>query len=273
MSILKKKPLIMGILNITDDSFSDGGKFLKLNKAIKHAHKMVEAGADIIDIGGESSRPFSKRITEEEEIKRVLPVISALVKENFPLPISIDTSKIAVAKRALDEGVNIINDITALKDKEMAKIVASYDVYIVLMHMLGDPTNMQLSPSYSDVVKEIKEFLSERIEFALQNKIKKDKIIIDPGIGFGKNREHNFSILKGIKEFKKLECPILLGCSKKTFIRECLGDGKAIDVLLPEVELGSQIVNFYCALQGADIIRVHNVENSKNTLKFFDKLA
>ena len=197
--ILKTQcPLLMGILNVTPDSFSDGGLYFETDKAIAHAKALEAAGADIIDIGGESSRPFSDPVPLEEEMRRVIPVIRALAPE-LKVPISVDTYKAKVAEEAIKAGAHIVNDISALRfDKDMVKVVADYKVPVVLMHMKGTPKDMQLNPTYKDVIKEIYTFLEERIEFALKNGVSEDQIAVDPGIGFGKSLEDNLRIIKNL---------------------------------------------------------------------------
>ncbi len=265
---------IMGVVNITPDSFSDGGRFIDPQAALSHAEKMVEEGADIVDIGGESTRPFSDPVPEEEEIKRVVPVISALAKQ-VSVPISIDTTKARVARKALDAGASIINDISALRqDPDMAKVVAESKVPVILMHMLGTPKNMQKSPTYQNVVGEIRTFLNNAIQSAMDKGIDGSKIIIDPGIGFGKTVDHNFLLLKHIHEFLDLNVPVLVGPSRKAFIRNKLGEieNKAPlpDSLL--VETGTQAAVAACGLSGIHIVRCHNVANTRATLKIIDEI-
>lgn len=265
---------IMGIVNITPDSFSDGGRFIDSQAALSHAEKMVEEGADIVDIGGESTRPFSDPVPEEEEIKRVVPVISALAK-HISIPISIDTTKARVARKALDAGASIINDISALRqDPDMAKVVAESKVPVILMHMLGTPKNMQKSPAYQNVVGEIRTFLSKAIQSAVDKGIDGSKIIIDPGIGFGKTFDHNFQLLKHIYEFLDLNVPILVGPSRKAFIRNKLSEigNKAPLPDSPLVETGTQAAVAACGLSGVHIVRCHNVANTRATLKIIDEI-
>lgn len=265
---------IMGIVNITPDSFSDGGKFIDPDTAISHAEKMVEEGADIVDIGGESTRPFSDPVSEEEEIKRVIPVISALAKQ-ISVPISIDTTKARVARKALDAGASIINDISALRqDPDMAMVVAESKVPVILMHMLGTPKNMQKSPVYQNVVGEIRTFLSNAIQSAMDKGIDSSRIIIDPGIGFGKTFEHNFQLLKHIHEFLDLKVPVLVGPSRKAFIRNKLSEieNKAPHPDSLSVETGTQAAVAACGLSGVHIVRCHNVANTCATLKIIDEI-
>ncbi len=248
------RTLIMGVLNVTNDSFSDGGSFLDVDNALKRAFEMVEAGADILDIGGESSRPGASPISEKEEISRVLPVLK-MIKEKIKIPISIDTYKSKVAEAALAEGAMIINDITALSgDDKMAEVVAGNDAFVVLMHMKGSPIDMQQDPQYEDLIGEICDYLRISIEKARAAGIEKDKIIVDPGIGFGKTLEHNLSILKNLKEFKRLGKPVLVGPSRKSFLGEVTGREVHERVMATSASISASIMN------GASIVRVHDVE-------------
>jgi dihydropteroate synthase len=263
------KPLIMGILNVTPDSFSDGGQFIKADDAIAQAEKMVQDGADIIDIGGESTRPFSEAVSVEEELQRVIPVIKELSRR-ISIPISIDTSKSGVARKALDSGASIINDISALRmDPNMADLAGAYGVPLILMHMQGTPKNMQTSPTYTDLFGEITSFLQTAVASAVAKGIEKHKIIIDPGIGFGKTVQHNLLILQNIHKFKSLGLPVLIGSSRKAFIRKLLkpANREDMDPLLPLVETGTQATVAAAAMNGADILRVHNVADTLATLK------
>lgn len=268
------KTYIMGILNVTPDSFSDGGKFFSIDDAVKHAINMEKEGADIIDIGGESTRPGSKPISVDEETNRVIPVIQELVNR-IKIPLSIDTYKSRVAKKALDLGVSMVNDITALRgDKNLSTIVANYDVPICLMHMLSKPQNMQQNPTYEDVVKEIHDFLKERINYAISAGIKSKNIIIDPGLGFGKRTgngiEDNLEILYRLSELKELGFPILIGPSRKTFIGNTCGFKKPLTVT-NRLE-GSIAAASTAVLNGADIVRVHDVKETRQSLKLVDKI-
>ena len=268
---LEEKTLIMGILNVTPNSFSDGGKFNKISSAVKHAEKMCDEGADIIDIGGESTRPGSKSISADEEIKRVLPVLEKVV-EIVDKPISIDTYKSDVAKVCLEKGASMINDITSFRgDKKLVDIIKKYDVHICMMHRKGSPKNMQKNPYYNDVISEIKDFLKERTDYAIRKGIKKDNIIIDPGIGFGKRTglgiEDNCNIIANIKEFKKLGFPVLIGSSRKTFIGNISGKKP----LPPEDRMeGSIAAAVISSINGADIIRVHDVKETKRALNIVE---
>jgi len=266
------KTKIMGILNVTPDSFYDGGKYNKTELAIKHAEEMIEEGADIIDIGGESTRPWAVPISPEEEKERVLPVISELRKINKDIPISIDTYKSEVAEEAIDMGATIVNDVSGLQfDKNMPEVISKKNVSVIIMHIKGTPRDMQINPTYEDVVKEIKEFLKERIEYATENGINKRNIFIDPGIGFGKTTEHNLEILKRLKEFKELGFPVVLGTSRKSFIGRILGTEE--NPIPPEERLEGSIATYvWAVIQGVDILRVHDVKQTKMALKVIDRI-
>ena len=269
---LGTKTCIMGILNITPDSFSDGGHFFNTDLAVAQAEEMAAAGADIIDIGGESTRPFSDAVSSQEENDRVLPVIEKLA-EKISIPISIDTNKADVAKNALKAGASIINDISALgMDSEMAALAGAYDVPVILMHMKGKPKTMQVSPEYDDLIGEIKSFFKNVVDHAVKSGISRSKIIIDPGIGFGKTIEHNLSLINKLDEFESLDLPILAGSSRKAFIRNILkAPGvKDIDPMLPEVETGTQASVAAAVMRGVHIVRVHNVANTCATVKIID---
>ncbi len=270
--VLGKRTCIMGILNVTPDSFSDGGQFFNSQDAADHGERLFQEGADILDIGGESTRPFSDPLSADEESRRVLPVIEKLAGR-ISIPISIDTTKSIVAKRALEAGAAIINDVSALRmDPEMAETAAEYSIPVVLMHMKGTPKTMQRSPAYTDLVGEIKTFLLEAVKRAEEKGIKKSNIIIDPGIGFGKSFAHNLILLNRLDEFKDLNAPILVGPSRKAFIRNLLTNSPSedLDPLLPVVETGTQAAIAVAVLNGAHIVRVHNVKNTRATVKIVD---
>lgn len=256
------RTIIMGVLNVTPDSFYDGGLFFDFDKAIEHAKQMVNDSAQIIDVGGESTRPGSEPISEEEELRRVKPVIERLVK--FNALISIDTYKPRVAEECLKLGAHLVNDITGLRNKEMIEVVAKHKVPVAVMHMKGTPKNMQKNPTYNDVVKEIKEFLSDRIVEARKAGIK--DIIIDPGIGFGKTTEHNLQILKRLNEFKELECPILVGPSRKSFI------GNISNLPVNERIEGTLAAVTIAIMNGANIVRVHDVKECKRAVQIADAI-
>lgn len=250
---LSQRALIMGVLNVTPDSFSDGGRFLDAAQAIRHAKEMVEAGADLIDVGGESTRPGAEQISSEEELRRVIPVVERLSQE-IPVPVSIDTYKADVARKALQAGARLVNDISALRfDPKMADLIAESQVPVVLMHMKGTPMDMQRDPHYESVVSEIYSFLEERIKFAVSVGIRWEQIIIDPGIGFGKRTEDNLRILARLERFKSLGRPILLGTSRKSFIGQVLG------LPLEERLEGTAATLAIGLMKGARIFRVHDV--------------
>jgi len=265
---------IMGILNITPDSFSDGGKFFAQDAALAQAEKMIEAGADIIDIGGESTRPFSEPVSIEEETRRVIPLIDLLAKK-ISIPISIDTTKSVIARRAVCAGASIINDISALRfDPAMAEVAAKNDVLLILMHMKGSPSDMQVSPSYDDLMGEIKDFLADAISLAEKAGVLKNKIIIDPGIGFGKTVQHNFFLINHLDEFQELNVPVLLGASRKAFIRKILVQKEQMELKPdhPLIETGTQAAVAAGIMSGAHIVRVHNVTNTCATVKIVDAI-
>ncbi len=255
---------IMGILNVTPDSFSDGGKFISVESAVEHARSMVKEGADIIDVGGESSRPFSSPVSEEEEMRRILPVIEEL--SDLKVPISVDTYKPKVAEEALKRGASIVNDIFGLRKEGMADVVRDYDAAVVIMHMKGEPKNMQMNPSYDDTIGEIMGFFRERVEFALSKGIEKDKIILDPGIGFGKRVEDNLMLIKSLESFRCLGYPILMGTSRKSFI------GKILDLDVNERLEGTIATNVISLLHGASIFRVHDVKENLRALKIAEAI-
>ena len=257
----------MGILNVTPDSFYDGGVYLSKNAAVDRALQMVHEGADIIDIGGESTRPGAEPVSEEEELSRVLPVVEALVSE-VNVPISIDTYKSTVASLCLEAGATIVNDISALRfDDAMMELVANYSAYVVLMHMKGTPQNMQDAPDYSDVVSEIEVFFEERITAAKSGGIPRKRIILDPGIGFGKTPVHNFTILSDLKRISGLGFPLLVGPSRKSFI--------GITLNLPENERleGTAASVTAAVLNGAKIVRVHDVKEMKRVITITDSIS
>jgi len=265
---------IMGIVNITPDSFSDGGHFFSFDAAVEQGEKLAEDGADILDIGGESTRPYSEPVSAEEEIRRVIPVIEHLAKR-ISIPVSIDTTKALVAKRALDAGASIINDIGALRlDPQMAGVAAEYGVPIIVMHMLGTPKNMQISPEYKNLLGEITGFLDDAIKRGEEQGISRSNIIVDPGIGFGKTVLHNLLVIQNLHEFKKLGAPILIGPSRKAFIRNILKGTRQGDIspLPPAVETGTQAAVAAAVLQGAHIVRVHDVSATRATIQIADAI-
>jgi dihydropteroate synthase len=262
-----KKTYIMGVLNVTPDSFSDSGLYFDKSAAIKRAIQMVEDGADIIDIGGESTRPSSKPVTIEEELRRTIPVIEVLAKE-IRVPISVDTYKSNVAKNALDAGASMVNDISGLRfDPVMPEIVSKYKVPVVIMHIKGRPKDMQQNPVYESLIPEIMDYLRIGIRIAIKSGISADKIIIDPGIGFGKTFSHNLEIINNLREFTLLEKPVLIGPSRKAFIGKILGD-----VPVTERLEGTAAVVATSIMNGANIIRVHDVKEMVRVAKATDAI-
>lgn len=260
---LSTRPLVMGILNVTPDSFSDGGRNNDPASAIHVALQMQSDGADIIDIGGESTRPYSDPVAVDDELRRVIPVITGLAGK-LSIPISIDTSKAAVAKAAVDAGAEIINDVTGLEgDPAMPALAADSNVGLCVMHMKGTPQTMQDDPFYEDVVEEIYRYLQQRLEFCIAAGIPKQRVCLDPGIGFGKTHEHNIELLRGTRRFCFLDSPIMIGHSRKGFIGKLLGD-KAAD--RTAATLG---VTLAVAAAGADIVRIHDVKPTVDALKLF----
>jgi dihydropteroate synthase len=262
---------IMGILNVTPDSFSDGGKFLSFDEAVAQGEKLVEEGADILDVGGESTRPFAEPVSVKEEIRRVVPVIETLA-ERVSVPISIDTTKAEVALAAIHAGASMINDISACRfDPEIAGLAAESGVPLVLMHMKGTPEDMQKAPAYQDLLGEVRNFLEERIAFAESKGVSRTRMIADPGIGFGKSVQHNFQIIRGLPFFLELKVPLLVGTSRKYFIRKTI-DPQGISPESPEVETGTQATVAAAVLRGAHLVRVHHVANTRMSLKIIDAI-
>jgi len=257
----------MGILNITPDSFSDGGLFFNKSVAIQQALQMVEDGADIIDIGGESTRPGSETVPVEEELRRTVPVIAAIAKE-INIPISIDTYKAEVAQRALDAGASIVNDISGLRfDPKMTKVVSEYRVPVVVMHIKGKPKDMQINPVYEALIPEIMDYLRGSIRLALDAGIQDDMIVIDPGIGFGKTFEQNLNIIHNLHEFTLLERAVLIGASRKAFIGKILGDAPPVQRFE-----GTAAAVAISILKGANIVRVHDVKEMVKVAKVADAI-
>jgi dihydropteroate synthase len=258
----------MGILNITPDSFSDGGKFNSFDNALRQAEKMVEDGADIIDVGGESTRPGARSVGPKEEVKRVIPVVRE-IKKRFKVLVSIDTYKAAVARQAvLEGGADIINDISALSfDPAMAGIVADLQTPLILMHIKGTPRNMQKNPRYRDVLQEICDYFQERIEYCCQSGTKEKKIILDPGIGFGKRLLHNIQIIKNLQTFKQFGLPVMIGLSRKSFLGLITGEENPADR-----ESETLTANIVSILKGADILRVHDVKSTCRSIRILKEL-
>lgn len=254
-------PKIMGVLNVTPDSFSDGGQFDSVASACSQAEALVVSGADIIDVGGESTRPFAEPVTEQEEINRVIPAIRA-IRSTSSIPISIDTTKAEVARQALAAGANIINDISALrKDPEMLAVVQETSVPLIIMHMQGTPAGMQVKPQYENVIEEIVTFFKERLAWLEENGVDPKRITLDPGIGFGKTLNHNLSILKHLEDFTTLGCPLLLGHSRKRFIEDITG------LEVEARDLPTAVVSALSCAANIDIVRVHNVAATYQALQ------
>jgi len=258
------RPLVMGVVNVTPDSFSDGGRFLDTEAAIAHARRLLDEQADILDIGGESTRPGAQPVPLEEELDRVLPVVKA-IRAEFPRAVlSVDTYKAEVARQALAAGADMVNDITALRfDPEMAPVVAGHKCPVVIMHMQGEPQTMQDSPDYDDCVREICEFFEERLEYCHTEGIDRARIIIDPGIGFGKRLSDNLEILGNLSEFKRIGLPLLVGVSRKGFIGMLNPTGQPADTRIG----GSLAAAVMAVMAGADMVRVHDVGPTVEALK------
>ncbi|MFH0796228.1 MAG: dihydropteroate synthase [Candidatus Omnitrophota bacterium] len=253
------RPRVMGILNLTPDSFSEGGAYLEKEKAVDRAFRMEAEGADIIDLGGESTRPGSQTVSVEEEKKRLLPVLENLIPK-IKIPVSVDTYKYEVARAVLERGAHIINDITAGKDTRILKLAGETGCGVVLMHMQGTPATMQNRPVYQDVIEEISRFLEERVRIALDNGVSEEQIVVDPGIGFGKSTGHNLTILNKIGEFSVLSRPVMVGLSRKKFIGEITGSP------VSERMAGTIAAVVVTYFGGANIFRVHDVKEVKQAL-------
>jgi dihydropteroate synthase len=254
------QPIVMGILNVTPDSFSDGGRFIDSTQALDHAQRMIEAGAGIIDVGGESTRPNAAEVSEEEELRRVVPVIEALANR-FSVPISVDTSKPAVMSAAVEVGATMINDVRALREPGALEAAAKTDAAVCLMHMQGQPRTMQLEPHYDDVVAEVKTFLLERAAACEAAGIARDRLVIDPGIGFGKRLQHNLALLAHVKALAEPGLPVLIGVSRKSMFQELLG--RRVNHRLA----GGLAIATTAALAGAAILRVHDVAETVDAVK------
>jgi len=256
-----ERPLLMGIVNVTPDSFFDGGRFCDPQRAVAHALRLVEEGADLLDIGAESTRPGALPVDEQEERRRLVPVVAAVAKA-VSVPISVDTSKAEVAKAAIDAGAIMVNDVTALRgDSAMVGVVAQAGVALVLMHMQGTPDIMQHAPRYDDVVGEVAQFLAERVRYAIDQGVARDRIVVDPGIGFGKTLGHNLDLLANLRVFAELGYPLLVGPSRKGFI------GQLTDQSVEARGWGTAGVVALAVEQGANILRVHDVGPMKDVAK------
>ncbi|MEM9826766.1 MAG: dihydropteroate synthase [Planctomycetota bacterium] len=261
------RPLVMGILNATPDSFSDGGRHATVDAAIQHGKQMAAEGADIIDVGGESTRPYSEPVDTETEIQRVLPVIETLSKE-LQIPISIDTSKSAVAERAIAAGATILNDVTGLEgDAAMPMLAKQTDVAVCAMHMRGNPQTMQDDPRYDDVVAEITDYLRRRRDALLDAGLRLERLCLDPGVGFGKTHQHNWELVQRAEAFQDLDCPILIGHSRKGFIKKLVGEGIA------DRDAGTLAVTLAMAAKGISVVRVHEVRRTVAALDVFARMC
>lgn len=256
----------MGVLNVTPDSFSDGGRFLDHEAAVAQGLRMAEEGADVIDVGGESTRPGSEEVPVEEEIERTAPVVKSLAAE-LDVPVSIDTRKAEVARAGLDAGASIVNDVSAGRDPDMFGVVRDAGAGLVLMHMLGEPKSMQKDPRYDDVVREVREYLGARLDAAVASGIDRDRLCADPGLGFGKTYEHNLELMHQIDAFLDLDVPVLAGPSRKSFIGKALGDAP-----MEERLEGTLAAVAWLAGHGAHIVRVHDVEETVRVLKVVDAI-
>jgi dihydropteroate synthase len=260
-----QRTLLMGIVNVTPDSFSDGGRFLEPEAAIAHGRRLVEEGADILDIGGESTRPGAQPVPAQEELRRVLPVLGGLA--GLRVPLSIDTRKPEVARAALDAGASILNDVQALRQPGMARLAAERGCGVVLMHMQGEPATMQRDPRYADVVQEVRAFLAERAAFAEKAGVARDALCLDPGLGFGKTLEHNVALLRGLGQLRALGHPVLVGASRKRFLALLAGAGEG------EARLPAGLAAAALAVaNGADVLRTHDVRATLEAARVADAL-
>ncbi len=256
-------PVLMGILNVTPDSFSDGGEFFGVKPAVVQAEKMLDEGAHIIDLGGESTRPGSDPVSPEEELRRVLPVVRGILESRPETKISIDTYRASTAEAALDAGARVVNDVTALRgDSRMAGLVAERGCPVVLMHMLGEPKSMQRDPRYDNVVREVRDFLVSRVEYAISAGVREENVILDPGIGFGKTLRHNLELLNGLNVFVELGFFVLVGASRKSFLGKILGSDATGDRLF-----GTVATNVIAYERGATLFRVHDIRANKEALE------
>ena len=253
------RPAVMGVLNVTPDSFSDGGRFVSPAAAIAHARRLLEEGADLVDVGGESTRPGAGPVAADEELRRVVPVLDALAGT----PLSIDTSRAAVARRALEAGAEMVNDVTALRgDPELVDVVAKHDAYLCLVHMQGEPRSMQAAPLYRDVVAEVAAFLEERVAFAVERGVRRESICVDPGIGFGKTPDQNLELVRSLEVLAEVGRPVLVGLSRKSTLGKVLGDLQATTGTLA-ASLGAAVAAFE---RGAWMLRVHDVRETVEAL-------
>lgn len=259
------RPLVMGILNVTPDSFSDGGQYIEVEQALRQVETMLQQGADIIDIGGESTRPGAPEVSTKEELRRVIPVITA-IKSRFNCLISLDTNKAEVMQAGIDAGVDLINDVCGLEGEGVLAVIANTSVPVCIMHMQGSPRSMQTNPTYHNVVEEISQYFEKRIAKCEQLGISRDRIILDPGFGFGKTLSHNYQLLAGLEQFKQLECSLLIGLSRKSMI------GQLLDEPVEQRLTGSISALTLALNNGADIVRVHDVKESKQAVRIFNAM-
>lgn len=260
-TLQQNQPCIMGILNLTPDSFSDGGLFINKDNALNHVTQMINDGAQIIDIGGESTRPGASDVSVDEECQRVIPIINA-IRETSDIPVSIDTSKTEVMQQAVAAGASMINDVNALRAEGAVELAAKLNVPVCIMHMQGLPRTMQYTPSYKNVVQEVKAFLKDRVNVCMKAGIKQKDIIIDPGFGFGKTLEHNLALFKHLTDFEDLGFPLLVGVSRKSMIGQVLNDAPADERLYGSVALAT-----LAAWMNTNILRVHDVKATADALK------
>lgn len=265
---LSKRTYVMGVLNVTPDSFSENGEFFNRDRAVSHALDMANDGADIIDIGGESTRPGAAEVSLEEELDRVIPVVEG-ISRSIDIPLSIDTRKAKVAEEGLKRGAGMVNDISGLRhDPEMAPVVARYEAALIVMHMRLTPRDMQINPIYKDLIGEITAALRESIDIAKRSGVDEDRIIIDPGIGFGKTVEHNLQILNRLAEFKALGRPVCVGTSRKSFI------GRILGLEDPRARIAGTLASCAVAvMNGANLLRVHDVKETVETARMADSIA
>ncbi len=256
-------PVLMGILNVTPDSFSDGGEFFGVKPAVVQAEKMLDEGAHMIDVGGESTRPGSDPVSPEEELRRVLPVARGILESRPKATVSIDTYRASIAEAALDAGARVVNDVTALRgDSKMAGLIAERGCPVVLMHMLGEPKSMQRDPRYENVVREVRDFLVSRVEYAISAGVREENVILDPGIGFGKTLRHNLELLNGLNVFVELGFFVLVGASRKSFLGKILGSDATGDRLF-----GTVATNVIAYERGVTLFRVHDIRANKEALE------
>lgn len=263
---LGHRALVMGVLNVTTDSFSDGGLFMDPGRALLHAGEMAEAGADIIDVGGESTRPGAETVSEEEEMRRVLPIVTRLAADGR-FVVSIDTMKPAVARAAIDRGAEIVNDVTGLRDAAMREVIRETGAGAIVMHMQGTPRDMQVAPHYEDVCREIREFFRQVFDVCLRCGVDTMRLAFDPGIGFGKSVAHNLSLLRSLGSLRVEERPLVCGVSRKSFIGKVLGGAAMEDRAWPTVALTS-----YARMQGANVVRVHDVRPNLEALRMTEAI-